>query len=52
MIYPGHPAGAQEAVVLDKFAAQLDPDRFTVVRYAFAHPHHRERPYLLAIEKS
>jgi tRNA G37 N-methylase Trm5 len=52
VVYPGHPAGAQEAIALDKFAAQLDPDRFTVVRYSFANLHHRERPCLLAIEKS
>ncbi|MGI9239610.1 MAG: tRNA (mnm(5)s(2)U34)-methyltransferase, partial [Verrucomicrobiales bacterium] len=52
VVYPGHPAGAQEAIALDKFATQLPPDRFSVVRYGFTNPEHRERPYLIAIERS
>jgi len=51
VVYPGHPAGAQESIALDKFSTQLDPDRFNVVRYAFVNPRHRERPYLIAIER-
>jgi len=50
VVYPGHAAGNQEAIVLDKFAAQLDAGEFTVVRYSFANLRH-EPPYLIAIEK-
>ena len=51
VVYPGHRAGAEEAIALEKFVAQLDPAEFTAVRYG---PVNRPNspPYLLAIERA
>lgn len=51
VVYPGHPAGKQEAIAIDKFAAQLDPDEFVAVRYGAANLAN-DPPYLIAIEKN
>ena len=50
VVYPGHSAGKQEAIALDKFSTQLDADEFSVVRYEFANLRN-EPPYLIAIGK-
>ncbi|MFT5104412.1 MAG: SAM-dependent methyltransferase [Verrucomicrobiales bacterium] len=50
-IYPGHPAGKQESIALDKFVAQLDPTQFRAIRYGVVNAAN-DPPYLLAIEKN
>jgi len=49
-VYPGHPAGAEEANVLEKFTAQLDPNEFRVARYGFTNLKN-DPPFLIAIDK-
>lgn len=50
VLYPGHPAGAQEARLLPQFAESLPPQRFSVVRYGFCNRPNRP-PFVLAVHK-
>lgn len=50
VVYPGHAPGKQEAIVIEKFAAQLDAQEFTALRYGVTN-RRNDPPFLIAIEK-
>ena len=50
-VYPGHPAGQEEANALGRFVQTLDPDEYRVLEYRFLNLSNNP-PYLLAIERT
>lgn len=50
VIYTGHEGGEQEAAAVERWASELAPMNYQVLRYQFANQKNHP-PYLLAVEK-
>jgi tRNA1(Val) A37 N6-methylase TrmN6 len=48
VLYPGHPAGKEESIMVEQFCSALDASQYDVTKYQFLNK--KDPPYLIAIE--